>query len=97
MIHHSVIFKLKVPPNSTEEKQFLTAAKKLADIEGVQQFEVLKQVSKKNNFDFGLSMEFDNQQSYDAYSRHPEHVQFIQDYWLQYVEDFLEIDYEPLQ
>ena len=97
MIRHSVILKLKISPNSAEEKLFLAAAKKLADIEGVQQFEVLKQVSKKNNFDFGLSMEFDNQQSYDAYSRHPAHVQFIQDYWLQYVEDFLEIDYEPLQ
>lgn len=97
MIRHSVIFNLKVFPNSAEEKQFFAAAKKLADIEGVQQFEVLKQVSKKNNFDFGLYMEFDNQQSYDAYSSHPAHVQFIQDYWLQYVEDFLEIDYESWQ
>ena len=96
MIRHSVIFKLKVPPNSAEEKQFLAAAKKLANIPGVQYFEALQQVSKKNNFDFGLSMAFDNQQLYDAYSGHPAHVQFIHEFWIKYVADFLEIDYEPL-
>ncbi len=96
MIRHSVIFKLKVPKNSTEEKEFLAAAKKLAAIPGVQNFESLKQTSKKNKFDYGLSMEFASQQLYDTYSSHPDHVQFIQQYWLKYVEDFLEIDYEPL-
>ena len=97
MIRHSVIFKLKVPKNSAEEKNFLDAAKKLATIPGVQNFESLKQTSKKNKFDYGLSMEFASQQLYDAYSSHPDHVQFIKQYWLKYVEDFLEIDYEPLK
>ena len=96
MIRHSVIFKLKVPQNSVEEKFFLDAARKLSLIPGVQQFESLKQTDKKNNFDYGLSMEFASQQLYDAYSNHPEHIQFIEKYWLKYVEDFLEIDYEPL-
>ena len=41
-------------------------------------------------------MEFTSQQLYDAYSNHPEHVKFIQEYRVKYVEDFLEIDYEPL-
>lgn len=97
MIRHSVIFKLKYPENSPEAKEFFIAAKKLANIPGVQNFECLKQTSKKNKFDYGLSMEFANQQLYDAYSNHVDHVQFIQQYWLKYVEDFLEIDYEPLK
>ena len=96
MVRHTVVFKLKCPGNSPEEKDFLNAAKKLANIPGVQNFESLKQISKKNKFDFGLSMEFANQKLYDDYSNHPDHVQFIQQFWLKYVEDFLEIDYELL-
>jgi hypothetical protein len=97
MIRHSVIFKLKYPENSPEAKDFFVAAKKLANIAGVQNFQCLKQTSKKNNFEYGLSMEFATQQLYDAYTNHPDHTQFIQQYWLKYVDGFLEIDYEPLQ
>ena len=96
MIRHSVIFKLKHPKGSVEEQTFLDAARKLVNIAGVQKFECLKQVSPKNNFDFGLSMEFDNHQIYDQYSNHPDHVHFVQERWLKEVEDFLEIDYELL-
>jgi hypothetical protein len=35
MIRHPVIFKLKYPKNSSEEKVFFDAAKKLATISGV--------------------------------------------------------------
>ncbi|MDB5279222.1 MAG: stress responsive alpha-beta barrel protein [Ferruginibacter sp.] len=97
MIRHSVIFTLTFLKNSAEEKAFFAAAATLSNIPGVLNFEMLKQTSKKNNFDFGLSMEFESQQSYDAYSSHPRHQQFIQQYWVKYVQDFLEIDYEPLQ
>jgi hypothetical protein len=97
MIRHTVVFKLKSPNNSLEEQNFLNAAKKLANFPGVKNFESLKQTSKKNNFDFGLSMEFASQKLYDEYSNNPDHVQFIQEYWLKYVADFLEIDYEPLK
>jgi Stress responsive A/B Barrel Domain len=97
MIRHSVIFKLKCPNDSPEEKDFLNVAKKLANIPGVQNFESSKQTSKKNKFDFGLSMEFASQKLYDEYSNHPDHAHFIQQYWLKYVEDYLEIDYEPLK
>lgn len=97
MIYHSVIFKLKYPKNSPEEKSFFDAAKKLANIPGVQRFESLKQISSKNKYDYGFSMEFAGQELYDAYSNHPEHIQFIQQYWVKFVEDFLEIDCEPLK
>ncbi len=97
MIQHSVIFKFKVSVDSIAMQNFFTAAKKLANIPGVQNFECLKQTSKKNTFDFGLAMTFADQAHYDNYSNHHDHTQFIQQYWLKNVEDFLEIDYTPLQ
>lgn len=96
MIQHSVIFKLKYAAGSAEESEFLAAAAELESIPDVQQFEILKQVSKKNRFDFGISMKFENQELYDAYSNHPDHELFIEKYWLKGVEDFLEIDYTTL-
>jgi len=94
--YHSVFFKLKHPKGSQFEQEFLAAAKKLAAIPGVEKFECLKQISKKNKFEFGLCMEF-AQQLYDTYNNHPDHVAFIQNRWLKEVEDFLEIDYEVLK
>lgn len=97
MIQHSVIFKLKQGlTGSAEEALFWEAAKKLANISGVQNFQCLKQISPKNGFEYGLAMEFADQQTYDHYSNHPEHVQFIKQFWLKDVEDFLEIDYVAL-
>lgn len=96
MIHHSVIFKLKHAKDTREENLFLAAAKELAILPGVKNFQALRQTSPKNKFDYGLTMEFDNQLTYDAYSVHPDHTRFIQEFWLKDVEDFLEIDYEAL-
>lgn len=97
MIRHSVIFKLKYPKGSAEENAFLAATKELANIPGVQAFEQLQQVSKKNKFEYGLSMEFADQATYDTYNKHPDHTSFIQQYWIPAVEDFLEIDYVVLR
>ena len=93
-IRHMVVFKLKHPKGSAEEKDFLIAIKKLAAIPGVEKLECMKQVSKKNKFDYGLSMEFASQQAYDQYNNHPDHVAFVQNRWAKEVEDFLEIDFE---
>lgn len=93
---HSVIFKLKHSVDSIEANNFWNAAKKLADIPGVQNFKCLKQTNPTNKFEYGLSMEFENQIFYDNYSSHPEHVQFIKQFWMNDVEDFLEIDYEGI-
>ena len=96
MIRHTVVFKLKHPKNSEAETAFLNAAVQSVQIPGVKNFECLRQVSKKNDFDFGLSMEFDNQQVYDEYSNHTDHVNFVQNIWLKEVDHFLEIDYTSL-
>ncbi len=93
MIRHSVILKLKADINSADKQAFFAAVDKLALIPDVQKFEVLKQISSKNKFEYGISMEFDNQEQYDIYSNHAEHQAFIQNFWMKSVEDFLEIDY----
>jgi hypothetical protein len=96
MIRHTVAFKLIHPKNSPEEKAFLSAIVRLSTIPGVANLELLKQTSPKNKFEFGLSMEFAAAKEYEDYNRHPDHVRFVETYWKTEVNDFLELDYEPL-
>lgn len=96
MIPHTVVFKLIHPKNSPEEKLFLYAISKLSAIPGVENFELLRQTSRKNNFEYGLSMEFSAAKAYEDYNQHPDHVAFVRTVWIPEVSDFLEIDYEPL-
>ena len=97
IIRHTVIFKFKKNVYSNQREAFFNAALKLAGIPGVRNFELLKQISKKNKFDFGISMEFDDLRLYEQYTNHKDHQLFIQQYWLKNVEDFLETDYELLK
>jgi hypothetical protein len=96
MIRHTVVFNLKHAVGSLAEQDFLSAADVLADIPGVEKFEKLKQVSAKNNYAFGFSMEFADQQAYTRYNEHPWHMAFVQKRWIPEVEAFMEIDYVPL-
>jgi hypothetical protein len=96
MIRHTVVFRLRHAPGSAAEADFLAAADVLAAIPGVERFEKLRQVSAKNRFHFGFSMEFADQAAYDGYNEHPEHVRFVGERWVPEVEEFLEIDYQPL-
>ena len=96
MIRHTVVFRLIHPAGSPEEADFLRAAKILAAIPGVEKFEQLRQVSAKNDYSFGFSMEFAGQAAYCAYNDHPDHVAFVRDRWIPEVAGFMEIDYVPL-
>jgi hypothetical protein len=96
VIRHTVVFKLKHPLGSALERDFLNAAQNLATIPNMAKFECLRQVSAKNKFDFGLSMEFESQADYDSYNLHPLHAAFVEDRWKSEVADFLEIDYTPI-
>ena len=78
------------------EAAFLEDALILAEIPGVENFERLKQVSPKNDYRFGFSMEFADQAAYRATTTIPIHVAFVRDRWIPEVEAFLEIDYVPL-
>ncbi|RTE07106.1 Dabb family protein [Paenibacillus whitsoniae] len=94
-IRHMVIFNLKHPKGSLEAEKFLEDGKNiLSSISVVQKFEVFRQVSKKNDFDYGFSMEFSSQADYDAYNENPLHVMFVEQRWQVEVERFLEIDFQ---
>jgi len=78
---------------SAEERDFLEAAEHLATIPGVEAFELLAEVSPKNGYRFGISMEFADRPAYERYDKHPDHVRFVQERWLSEVSEFLELDY----
>ena len=96
MVRHTVVFRLRHPRGSAAEKKFLVDARMLAKIQGVEKFEQLRQVSPKNDYHFGFSMEFTDQKAYSGYNDHPDHVAFVRDRWVPEVESYLEIDYAPL-
>ena len=92
-IRHTVAFTLGHSEGSAEERDFLDAAARLASVPGVEIFELLAQVSPKNGYRFGISMEFADRAAYERYNEHPDHVRFVQERWLSEVTDFLELDY----
>jgi hypothetical protein len=91
-VRHSVVFALAHPAGSAAELDFLAAAEQLAAIPGVEEFEILAEVSPKNGYSFGISMEFADANAYEGYNQHPSHVRFVEERWLPEVTDFLEID-----
>ena len=92
MIRHAALFRLKHAMGSAAEAAFLKAADVLAAIPDVQNFEKQRQVSSKNEFSFCFAMEFENQEAYDFYNHHPDHVAFVRDFWVPEVDAFLEVD-----
>ena len=92
-IRHTVAFRLRHAAGSPEEASFLAEASTLAAIPGVEAFELLREVGAKNDFAFGISMEFADRTAYDGYNAHPSHVRFVEERWLPEVAEFLELDY----
>jgi hypothetical protein len=92
-IRHTVAFALVHPEGSADERDFLEAAERLASIPGVEAFELLAEVSAKNGYRFGISMEFADRTAYDRYNAHSDHIRFVQERWLAEVSEFLELDY----
>jgi heme-degrading monooxygenase HmoA len=96
-IRHGVVYSLEHAPGSAEEADFLRANAALESIPGVEAFELLREVSPKNEFRFALVMEFADRAAYEAYNTHPDHVSFVRDRWDNEVTDFLELDSEALE
>ena len=96
MIRHTVVFRLHHGAGSDGEKGFFAALEALREIPGVSDFQVLREVSPKNDFDYCVAMEFADQDAYDGYNTHPDHVAFVKDVWLREVAAFLEIDLAPI-
>ncbi len=97
MIRHTVVFRLKHTKGSAAEKSFFEASRRLGYLPGVTKFEMLRQTSTKNDYHYGLSMEFWDEAAYRGYDAHPDHVAFVRDRWLPEVETFMEIDYVALE
>ena len=92
-VRHTVAFALVHAEGSPEELDFLHAAEHLANIPGVEAFELLAEVSPKNGYRFGIVMEFADRAAYARYDGHPDHIRFVQERWLREVSEFLELDY----
>jgi len=96
-IRHMVIFSLKYDKGAPETEKFLKDSQSiLSVIAGVEKFEMLKEISPRNEYDFGFSMEFSDKTTYDNYSMNPNHLKFVHERWLEEVVSFLEIDFENL-
>jgi len=96
-IRHQVIFCLKSGPAGEATDRFLNDGRTLLSaIPGVGGFSVFRQVSPKNDYHFGFSMDFADRAAYEAYNVHPVHVAFVRDRWQTEVSRFLEIDFQPL-
>jgi heme-degrading monooxygenase HmoA len=95
-MEHTVTFRLKHPAGSPAETDFLVAAEELAAIPGVRDFRICRQVSPKNSHAFGISMDFDSEEDFQAYCKHPLHDAFVQERWIPEVEDFQEADFEVI-
>jgi hypothetical protein len=95
-IRHAGIFNFKPTVSESQKHEFFVALKALEDINGVEKMEVSRQTSTKNKFNYGFSMEFASNESYQAYSIHPQHDAFVKDFFIPLVEDFMEIDTEKL-
>lgn len=77
-------------------KRISSTPRALAGIPGVQRFERLRQVSPKNDYHFGFSMEFADEAACRGYNEHPDHVHFGRERWIRGVGAFLKDDYTPL-
>ncbi|MET3942009.1 heme-degrading monooxygenase HmoA [Paenibacillus sp. PvP094] len=92
-ITHMVTFTLYAGKDTAEAEAFLKeSADALAVIPGVENFQVLRQVSAKNEFDYGFSMVFADQAAYEAYNEHPVHRKYVEERWEKEVSRFQEID-----
>ncbi len=58
MIRHAALFRLRHDTGSPEELRFLAAIRELKTIPGVERFELARETSPKNDFDFAVSMYF---------------------------------------
>ena len=96
VIRHTVVFRLTPGLGSQAQLNFFKALAALKSIPGVQRFELLRQVSDKASFEFGLSMEFIDQACYCAYNEHPDHIRFVKERWNSEVEAYQELDFVPM-
>jgi hypothetical protein len=93
-IEHTVVFRLVHASGSDAERDFLEGARStLTAIPGVTGFRVARQVSPKSDHTHQFRMVFADEAAYDAYNRHPAHVDFVERRWMPEVAAFQEYDF----
>lgn len=97
IIRHTVAFKLKHPKGSMQENEFFDASAKLSTIPSLRNFKIFRETSPKNEYEYFFYMEFESLVDYEAYNTHPEHVEYVEKYWVKDVDKFIEIDYEAFK
>ncbi len=80
-IRHSVVFSLTHPEGSAEEADFLDAIARLEAIPGVEAFELMREVSPKNDYRFGLTMEFADPTAYTLTTSTQTTSTFVEQRW----------------
>jgi len=96
-VRHMVVFKLKHPKGSPEEKKFLDDSESiLGGIPYAAKFMVCREVSPKNEYDFGFSFDFITEEDYQNYNADQRHVNFVQERWMKEVDEFMEVDLKEL-
>lgn len=94
-IQHMVIFDLKYEKGSADAAQFIADGRRiLSAIPVVRNFQAFRQTSPKNEYTYGFSMVFNNNDDYQTYNNRPLHVDFVENRWKKEVTRFLEIDFE---
>jgi hypothetical protein len=92
---HTVIFDLKYPAGSAEAEQFLTDGYAiLTKVPGVHDFQVFRQCSPKNDYQYGFYMRFRTQSDFEAYTANPTHTRFVAERWDTEVTRFQESDFQ---
>ncbi len=95
-IRHTVAFTLRHDEGSPAAASFFEALAALGAIEGVEELQVWSEVSPKNSYRYGVSMEFATRTAFETYTASPEHVEFVRDRWDDEVTEFIEIDFVAL-
>ena len=97
-ILHTVQFDLKHPVGSESAALFIADGRKiLTSVPGVYDFQVFRQCSPKNDFQYAFFMKFANQEDFDAYTAHPDHCKFVEERWNTEVTRFQEADFQDLR
>jgi quinol monooxygenase YgiN len=95
---HLVIFDLKYPVGAEEAEKFLTDSYRiLTQVPGVHDFQVFRQCSPKNDYQYGFYMRFKNRADFEAYTAHPDHTRFVSERWDTEVARFQESDFQRQQ
>ncbi|MDP2892512.1 MAG: Dabb family protein [Bacillota bacterium] len=93
-IRHTVVFCLKHEKGSEEAEKFLRDGKEvLSAIPGAYQFESLWMVSEDGGYDYAFSMRFENQQAYDDFIKHGNHMEFVKQRCKKEVSKFKVMDF----